>query len=347
MVLRPIEHELKPTMGKGKEADEYIKKLLPKLEVMRKVAKQNVEEYQQRYKKQYDKNSEPSDYAPGTRVLLYNPKVPPGKTSKLWRKFQGPYYVTMKVGPCNYILRDCKTHAAIPHPVHADRLKRYTVRNMFENRDQSTGRDGEQSNNDADHSDEIDPPDESDQIDPPDESDQNAPAEELGEADLGQDRAKPKKTKKRREKSPGPRGGSTSVEPAVDDESTEEIPEQRESLPHANKDQRSRKKVSAPKAPRKKRLLLPRSNSVENDSETNAQSMEQEQDTCRQSVQGSGSAESDAPAPSKKQTDSEEQELNQTSDMEVTDETSHTPVADLPDDNSGDETAEKGKWYQR
>ena len=31
--------------------------------------------------------------------------------------------------------------------------------------------------------------------------------------------------------------------------------------------------------------------------------------------------------------------------MVVTDETSHTPVADLPDDNSGDETAEKGKWY--
>ena len=83
MVLRPIEHELKPTMGKGKDADEYIKKLLPKLEVMRKVAKQNVEEYQQRYKKHYDKNSEPSDFPLGTKVLLYNPKVPPGKTSKL------------------------------------------------------------------------------------------------------------------------------------------------------------------------------------------------------------------------------------------------------------------------
>ena len=309
---------------------------------MRKVAKQNVEEYQERYKKQYDKNSEPSDYAPGTRVLLYNPKVPPGKSSKLWRKFQGPYYVTMKVGPCNYILRDCKTHLAIAHPVHADRLKRYTVRNMFVNREQSTAHDGEQFSDETEH------------------EDQETPTVESGGANLGQDFAEPKKSRKRRDKSPGPgeQQKDTTEESATEDASAVQPQTKRNTQSKLRKTRAKSEESTIPDAPPGRGRRPPRSKSADADSQTDKNS--EVLDTGQHdpgSVQ-SGSAEADVPHPAGRNYFRPEQsgQENVTAEGDgppTATCTAYTQHNDGKDESSAessdneleDPTAKKGEWH--
>ena len=137
----PLDNELIATTSteKHKDADEYVRQLLPKLEIMRKVAQESVKEHQEKYKQNYDKHSQVTDWQPGTRVLLFNPKVPPGKAQKLYRKWMGPYYVTMKLSDTNYIIRECGTNKEIGHPVHVDRLKLYyDTRDEFESDPEQT-----------------------------------------------------------------------------------------------------------------------------------------------------------------------------------------------------------------
>ena len=144
----PIDNVLGVPDSEQKNVDAYMQELLPRLEAMRKIARENVMEYQKQYKKVYDRNSEASNYPPGTRVLLYSPKVPTGKSSKLYIKWKGPYYIALQTSPSNYIIRDCKTHVAITHPVHADRLRVYSDRDVFHERDQSTGHVSEEDDDD-------------------------------------------------------------------------------------------------------------------------------------------------------------------------------------------------------
>lgn len=46
-------------------------------------------------------------------------------TPKLTAQWFGPYYITEKLGPTNYKLRDLSTHKAIRNNVHSDQLKPY------------------------------------------------------------------------------------------------------------------------------------------------------------------------------------------------------------------------------
>ena len=52
-------------------ADQFIAQLLPKLELTRKIAKENIEREQELYKKRYDKSARPIVYSPGMKVWLY------------------------------------------------------------------------------------------------------------------------------------------------------------------------------------------------------------------------------------------------------------------------------------
>ena len=125
----PIDNELNiPSSGKYKDADEYIKRMLPKIEMMRKIAQENVTTGQERYKTNYDKTSAPPSYETGDRVWLHDPTTLKGQSKKLKIRWEGPFYITAKVGPCNYLIRRCDTHKEMSHAVHSDRLKRYHER---------------------------------------------------------------------------------------------------------------------------------------------------------------------------------------------------------------------------
>ena len=55
---------------------DYMKKLLSKLEIARRIAQNNVKKQHERFKQAYDKKQKPITYSPGTFVWLYSPKMP-------------------------------------------------------------------------------------------------------------------------------------------------------------------------------------------------------------------------------------------------------------------------------
>jgi hypothetical protein len=156
-VKLPIANALNPPNGDGKDAERNMQKLTSRVEAVRIIAKENMSEHQQRFKKVYDLNAEATDYASGTRVLLFNPKVSQRKASKRLVEWKGPYYIASETSPSYYVIRDCKTDKEIDHPVHVNRIKIFKDRNMFRKRDQSTGRGCEPQDDDTETSDEESP----------------------------------------------------------------------------------------------------------------------------------------------------------------------------------------------
>jgi len=118
---------------KGKEAEAYLAKLLPRLELIREVAKQNIERSQESSKQRFDQRAQEVPFKPGMLVWLHDPKTPPHLSPKLHPRFTGPYYITAPGGNnLTFYLRDAKTNKLITKPVHAARLKRcYNNREIF------------------------------------------------------------------------------------------------------------------------------------------------------------------------------------------------------------------------
>ena len=121
----PIDTLLQPKDNLSQDYRIHIGKILQNLEICRKLAGENIEAAQQRYKQQYDKYSKTPEYRPAQRVWLFCTKVPVGKAPKLHRKWLGPYYITM-LGPNHtYRLRHSKTNKEVKSLVNAMRLKPY------------------------------------------------------------------------------------------------------------------------------------------------------------------------------------------------------------------------------
>ena len=112
-----------PDENRATTADEYMRQMLPKLEVVRKVCQDNTIASQQQSKKYYDRNAETRQLAPGTRVWLHDPVTPKNRSSKLVKRWKGPYYTVERFGEANYWLRECGTHKRVGYPVFIDKLK--------------------------------------------------------------------------------------------------------------------------------------------------------------------------------------------------------------------------------
>ena len=104
-------------------ADQYIAQLLPKLELTRKIVKENIDKEQELYKQRYDKSARPIIGSPGTKVWLHQPSSKPGISKKLVASWTGPYYITIAGPRDNYYLRRCSDNKPHATPVHNNRLK--------------------------------------------------------------------------------------------------------------------------------------------------------------------------------------------------------------------------------
>lgn len=111
--------------------NDYVKRLTQTLESARQTAIDNTLDLQARNKKHYDVGTKTPTYKPGDRVWLFNPVVPRGQKPKLYRRFEGPYYITCRVAEHTFKLRNAATNKELRHPAHADRLKPYVDRRDF------------------------------------------------------------------------------------------------------------------------------------------------------------------------------------------------------------------------
>jgi len=82
----------------------YVDVLLPRFDLIRQLARENILDAQLQYKSQFDKNVKETIFEVGSKVLLYTPSNRMGVNFKVTPRFSGPYLITSRVGPHNYTL---------------------------------------------------------------------------------------------------------------------------------------------------------------------------------------------------------------------------------------------------
>jgi hypothetical protein len=111
---------------KSVDAENYVKQLLPRLELARKVAEENIKKHQEVYKEKYDrKGTREPEFPVGTKVLLFTPKTKLGFNRKMTTKYSGVFEVIEQLPNYTCRLRDCETGKEHPGTVHTNRLKKF------------------------------------------------------------------------------------------------------------------------------------------------------------------------------------------------------------------------------
>jgi len=121
--------EFNPRESLSPDIDTYIKHLIERLEVTRKVVKENIEDCNFVTKAKYDRDAmDPDRYQLGDTVLLYDPTNKKGQCPKFKQRWTGPYTVVdrSKDGIL-YKLKNSETAKEIKAFVHFNRIKPYTV----------------------------------------------------------------------------------------------------------------------------------------------------------------------------------------------------------------------------
>ncbi|CAC5370072.1 unnamed protein product [Mytilus coruscus] len=121
----PLDTNLIPKPDINKNLVHHIKNVLDNLKIARTLATENLKHAQEYQKLHYDKNTELPTFEIQDQVLLYSPKVPVGLSSKLHRKFDGPFYIARKGLNHTNKLRRCSNNKELKSMINANRLKLY------------------------------------------------------------------------------------------------------------------------------------------------------------------------------------------------------------------------------
>ncbi|CAC5398185.1 unnamed protein product [Mytilus coruscus] len=112
-------------IGPFKKTNQGLKGSLTNLKIAKEIATENIKKAQIRQKQHYDKKTALPTFQIGDKVLLHSPKVPIGHSSKLHRKWTGPFYITAKGLNHTYKLRRSNNHIIMQSMINANRLKPY------------------------------------------------------------------------------------------------------------------------------------------------------------------------------------------------------------------------------
>jgi O-acetyl-ADP-ribose deacetylase (regulator of RNase III)/transposase InsO family protein len=107
---------------------EYVKDIRPKLAILHQLAAQNARDSAERQRSRLNKDAVIPTYKQGDRVLLSNPVVKLGDSSKLTPKFTGLYSIEKVLPGLNFMLKDLTSGKTLQRPVHAQRLRLYRER---------------------------------------------------------------------------------------------------------------------------------------------------------------------------------------------------------------------------
>jgi hypothetical protein len=106
-----------------------LKENRPKLAILHQLAAQNARDSAERQRVRVNKETVMPTYKQGDRVLLSNPVVKFGDSSKLTPKFTGLYSIEKVLPGFNFVLKDLTSGKTLQRPVHAQRLRLYRERN--------------------------------------------------------------------------------------------------------------------------------------------------------------------------------------------------------------------------
>ena len=119
-------HDLQVKYG---SLDDYLIKMIERLQVTQEVIKQNIEEGAMIARERYDRKATSMDiYNIGDLVLVFQPATRRGECGKLKLRWEGPKeIVQIKSDGRLYRLKDCNTGVTSNSYIHFDRLKKYDV----------------------------------------------------------------------------------------------------------------------------------------------------------------------------------------------------------------------------
>ena len=121
----PTDINLLPKETLNKSTKEYVQELTHNLETANRLASENMKNAQLKHKAYHDKKAKEPNFKIGQSVWKYDPKVPKGTSSKLHRKWKGPYIITEVCPNHTYKLTNCNTQKELRSRINAAMLKPY------------------------------------------------------------------------------------------------------------------------------------------------------------------------------------------------------------------------------
>jgi len=117
----PIDVAIQPEETRPTSIQQYLDNLVTTMTEAEQLAQANCREAQDRYKAGHDKTAKVPKFRVGDQVLLHSPKVPQGQSTKLHRKWKGPYIIVEEGPNFTYKLHEENGRALRPL-VNARRL---------------------------------------------------------------------------------------------------------------------------------------------------------------------------------------------------------------------------------
>ena len=106
---------------------EWRTRLLSTIRDAQNKAREAIQFKQHQQKQEYDDRHRNEEFEPGEQVMLFNPAIKKGLSTKLSKQWTGPYRILERTAPQLYkLLRP--DNKPLPAAVHVQRLKRYTPR---------------------------------------------------------------------------------------------------------------------------------------------------------------------------------------------------------------------------
>ena len=101
----------------------YVANMVPRLLLLRQIARENTKDNQQTFTDQFNKKAMIRNFSVGSKVLLSTPCQEVGQR-KIGSRKTGPWLIVARLPDLtnNYVLRCCKTFKAHKNPVHPNRL---------------------------------------------------------------------------------------------------------------------------------------------------------------------------------------------------------------------------------
>lgn len=121
----PFDTAIMPKATLAKTTQQILNEYIERLHQSNKVAAQNKEKAQKRYKEIYDRKTRVPQFKIGDKVLLHVEKPPKGLCPKLYKKWIGPFRILDAKPTCVYRLQNCQTGQIHSSLVHANRLKSF------------------------------------------------------------------------------------------------------------------------------------------------------------------------------------------------------------------------------
>jgi len=129
-----------------RDVESYVKEIEGRVQVIREIAKKNMEEAHERAKQQHDKRGTATPtYSAGDLVFLHRDHLAKKECAKLADKFKGPMLILHEGPNFSYKLKDMQTGKDLKYMVNASRLRPYN-----DNRDVFYSRNGVQCDPNSD-----------------------------------------------------------------------------------------------------------------------------------------------------------------------------------------------------